>query len=619
MTACFPQIRCIVKKCKTFNPLTEKFCRRCNTPVVKRYLRIGGKLSRDYSVGDILADRFFLLDNNIVLDTRPDLLPTPADEISPIMASYLRLFSHRLHLPQVYGCIEGEKDAFLLEYDGIPLDDKGKPLYPRLFPLLQDELEKASPLRQVNWLWQMLHLVKPLAKQRVLSSLMTAHNLGTCGGILKIIELLSDGDSSPTIKDLGRLWATFLPKFHPSIRDIIEKIVACIEQYLLTDFDKVLEILDQVAFILGKNCYNRRFEIITATDAGKKRKHNEDSCYPPANQIKQTKEGIDTLVIVCDGLGGQKSGEVASNMAIKIVQEELKKSYEKTIKKNLNGNSWLPLIDAAKIHKAITIANDHITALNDQQKRQDRERMGTTIVMAMACGHEVYLASVGDSRVYWITKDACHQLTVDDDLATKEVRMGCGFYRPIAANPRTGALLQALGMDSSRRLTVHIRRFICDEESVFLLCSDGLSDYERVEQYWHSHILPIITEGADLKTTADKLIEIGLGKNGHDNITVALLHAKLEEKTPQEGEKVLSWQHLTEIIPSLVSPQPPSHSPKQQPNSLTPLFRKEIGLLVAIAAVLLAFSLWWYHKSNNNKSSFWHYTPLLAINKGPMT
>ncbi|HIK38060.1 MAG: protein phosphatase 2C domain-containing protein [Geminocystis sp.] len=610
MTDSFPQIRCIVKKCKAFNPLTEKFCRRCHTPVVKRYLRVGGRLSHNYSVGDLLANRFFLLENNIVLDTRPDLLPTAADEISPIMVSYLRLFSHRLHLPQIYGCIEGEKEAFLLEYDGIPLDDEGKPMHPNLFPLLQDELEKASPLRQVNWLWQMLHLVRPLFKQKVLSSLLAPDNLGTCGSILKIIELRFDGDSPPTIRDFGKLWATFLDKFHPSIRDIIGKIVACIEQSLITDYDQVLEVLDQVAFILGNNYYNRSFKIITATDAGKKRKHNEDSCYPPTNELKNTKSGIDTLVIVCDGLGGQKSGEIASNMAIKIVQEQLKKSYEKTLKETLNSKGWLPLIDAAKIHKAITIANDQITALNDQQKRKERERMGTTIVMAMACAHEIHLASVGDSRVYWITKDACHQLTVDDDLATKEVRMGCGFYRPIAANPRTGALLQALGMDSSRKLTIHIRRFICDEESVFLLCSDGLSDYERVEQYWHSHILPIITEGADLKTTANKLIEIGLGKNGHDNITVALLHAKLEEKTPEAPEAQLSWQHLTEIIPSLASPQP---SNTGKPQNLLSLGKREMTMVIAVAAVLLATFLWWHQKSNNNKSSLWHYKSPVTI------
>lgn len=77
--------------------------------------------------------------------------------------------------------------------------------------------------------------------------------------------------------------------------------------------------------------------------------------------------------------------------------------------------------------------------------------MGTTVVTSMAIAHEIYFANVGDSRIYWITKDGCHQVTVDDDLATKEVRMGSGLYRLVSANPRTGALLQALGMESSKK------------------------------------------------------------------------------------------------------------------------------------------------------------------------
>lgn len=67
----------------------------------------------------------------------------------------------------------------------------------------------------------------------------------------------------------------------------------------------------------------------------KKRGNNEDSCYPNVNEFKETKGGIDTLIMVCDGLGGQKSGEVASNLAINIIKEELNNSYQKNSKRNL--------------------------------------------------------------------------------------------------------------------------------------------------------------------------------------------------------------------------------------------------------------------------------------------
>lgn len=89
----------------------------------------------------------------------------------------------------------------------------------------------------------------------------------------------------------------------------------------------------------------------------------------------------------------------------------------------------------------------------------------------------------------------------------------------------------------------------------FLLCSDGLSDYDRVEQYWQSEILPILTEDINLKTACEKLLHIGLKKNGHDNITVALLQCQIELKQPDKKEGELSWQYLGEIIPDLPQPK----------------------------------------------------------------
>ncbi|BAQ60568.1 serine/threonine protein phosphatase [Geminocystis sp. NIES-3708] len=565
-------------------------------------------LTKDYPIGELVENRFFVCQRNIVIDTKPSIAPILPEHIADEVIPYLKLFSHRLHIPQVYGYIDQEFSAWLLEYESIPLDEKGDLLYPSLFPDIELSFSNASPLRQVNWLWQMVQLWKPLAKRKVLSSLFLPNNIRVGGGIIKLIELKIDEDSSPSLVDLGNLWFDWLPKLNPLIQDIFEKIILSLQQSLFDNTDQILVILDQILYILGNSYYQRKYQIITASDPGKKRNNNEDCCYPKVNKLKSTRSSLETLAIVCDGLGGQDDGEIASNMAIEIIQKELEDSYKKTLKETLQNKYWTPLIDAEKIYNAIYKANDKITNINNTKKRKDKERMGTTTVITMAIAHEIYLAHVGDSRIYWITKDSCHQVTVDDDLATREVRLGHGFYREVIRNPQTGALLQALGMESSRRLKVHIRRFILDEDSIFLLCSDGLSDYDRVEQYWKSEILPIIKQEINIEEAAKKIMDIGINKNGHDNITIALLHCQLEEKKPDDHDGKLSWQYLQEIVSNLPQPKGEIKLNKTQNitnnNSINFLLNqpKIILLIVSLILILLGILLWHQNKSAQNKS-----------------
>jgi hypothetical protein len=85
-------------------------------------------------------------------------------------------------------------------------------------------------------------------------------------------------------------------------------------------------------------------------------------------------------------------------------------------------------------------------------------------------------------------------------------------------------LVQALGINASSLLHPMIQRFPLDEDSVFLLCSDGLSDNNLVDQYWHLELLPILTGEVDLATANQRLIDLANQKNGHDNVTVVLVH-----------------------------------------------------------------------------------------------
>ena len=117
-------------------------------------------------------------------------------------------------------------------------------------------------------------------------------------------------------------------------------------------------------------------------------------------------------------------------------------------------------------------------------------------------------------------------MTLDDDVASREVRLGYSFYRQALHQPSSGSLVQALGMSASSMLYPTVQRLIPDEDCIFLLCSDGLSDNERVEEAWEVDILPLLERSGpiDLATLAQRLVELGNKRNGYDNVTVGLIH-----------------------------------------------------------------------------------------------
>ena len=229
-----------------------------------------------------------------------------------------------------------------------------------------------------------------------------------------------------------------------------------------------------------------------------------------------------SLAIVCDGVGGHQGGEVASSLAIDTIHRRIENVLDKP-------ENRYPDSITIQIENSTCVANDQISLRNDSENRQERERMGTTMVMSLIYGHEAYIAHIGDSRLYRITRTGCHQMTLDDDLATREVRLSGVLYREALGMNSSGSLFQALGMNSSTALHPNIRRTIVDEECIFLLCSDGVSDRDRVEQYWQTEILPVLEGKVDLATACQRTINMANTQNGHDNATVALVHCQVKQ------------------------------------------------------------------------------------------
>ncbi|MEA5511096.1 PP2C family serine/threonine-protein phosphatase [Crocosphaera sp. UHCC 0190] len=651
MTETVATTQCSKPECQAANSLDNKFCEQCGTPLLKRYLWPLGNWIESYQVGQLIDERYLLKAEKIVLDTKPGIPPTFNEDIPDKLRNYLRLFPYRLHLPQIYSyySLISEPETVeetpppvteetpppvteetpppvteetspkkakkkksrkpprillqefdpaavcLLEYGTIPLDEAGEPCYPTLLPQLTEVWAdyQDNPLRQLNWLWQMAKLWQPLEGQRMVSSLLNPFLVRVNGGNIQLLELHKDEHNYHSIKELGQFWLSLVDDASPLIVDYLKTLCEYLQRGKIPHPEYLLHYFDNALTYCGQ-WYELQYQIFTQTDAGPTRHHNEDACYPQSGEFNQPSPEFPNFTLVCDGVGGQDGGEIASQLAIDTLVQEIPKLP-------VFRESWNSQHCLQQLGEVIALTNNLISKRNDAEHRQDRQRMGTTLVLTLARGPEIYLAHVGDSRIYQITTTGCHQVTIDDDLASREVRLGYLFYRDAIKYPNSGALVQALGMSNSTNLHPNVERLIIDEDCIFLLCSDGLSDYDRIDQYWDSEIAPILKEKKDLSTVGKQLIELANEKNGHDNVTIGLVYCQVKltnlNPTPLMMAAIeTSLASLTEGEPTedslddtsqdLIPTEPlsPSAVAQPQPQKISPLLLSAFGLLILIIA-----------------------------------
>ncbi|MCT7949085.1 protein phosphatase 2C domain-containing protein [Ancylothrix sp. C2] len=554
-------IYCPNPACETANSETQKFCQKCGNPLPKRYLWAIGSPINHIKPAELIADRYLFKTEQILLDTKPGLLPNISENIPQEITPYLRLFPYRLHIPQLYGQLPTRENTknpiWLLEQ--APIDNKKINIiasetqqptghkHPKtiLHPPLSRAWKHGSPMRQLNWLWQIAQLWEPLNKEGAASSLFNPHLLRAEGQLVRLLQLQLQPTTSP-LSQLGELWLQWVSESQPQIAPFLEKLSHSLIQAEIQTSSHLVNILDR-ALQRAAISQERSYQLATRTDTGPTRRRNEDACYP--NPGHDQKSPTDPLVIVCDGIGGHEGGNVASRCAIDTIRHRLA-----SLKSNLASLSAPSLI--GELERATCIANDEISDRNNDEQRLGRQRMGTTLVMALAKNHEVYITHVGDSRAYWISPTGCYQVTLDDDMATREVRLGYAFYRDAVEQPAAGSLVQALGMASSGLLHPSVSRFIIDENAIFLLCSDGLSDNDRVDQCWESELAPVLKGNTDLATAASRLIEVANKENGHDNVTVGLLYCRVKDN-PNAG--VFSNLLLSDLETAVQNPENLSH------------------------------------------------------------
>ncbi len=231
------------------------------------------------------------------------------------------------------------------------------------------------------------------------------------------------------------------------------------------------------------------------TDVGVKRKTNQDYVY-----INNTKVGcLPNLFIVADGMGGHKAGDIASRLAVESLIEFVENSNEKEPFKLFG--------------KGIEIANEKI--LEEARNDLELQGMGTTLVVATLIEKKLYVANIGDSRLYLI-RDELMQITKDHSYVEEMLKRGQIDESEARTHEKKNVITRAVGADvcmSADYFEVDIK-----EGDKFLMCSDGLTNMLLDEE-----IFEIISSNKDVKMSVDMLIEEANKKGGKDNIAIVLV------------------------------------------------------------------------------------------------
>lgn len=235
------------------------------------------------------------------------------------------------------------------------------------------------------------------------------------------------------------------------------------------------------------------------TDPGCVRKQNQD-----AYQIEQLDRST-LLCVVCDGMGGAKSGNIASTLAADVFVEEVRRSWKSGMEQEK--------VDQM-LSNAVKLAN--FTVFDQAQQFEEFDGMGTTLVAALIRGKKATVINVGDSRAYGIDRGGIRQITKDHSLVQMMVDRGDLTPEVAKTYPGKNFITRAIGTET----TVQSDIFHLDvtRGDYILLCSDGLSNLMDDQE-----ILFEVVHGVNKQHCCKRLLSIAKNRGAPDNVTSVLV------------------------------------------------------------------------------------------------
>lgn len=243
------------------------------------------------------------------------------------------------------------------------------------------------------------------------------------------------------------------------------------------------------------------------TDKGRVRRQNED------NILMSNFENSDViLLVVADGVGGHHGGAEASKLAVDTIYQSVKKSVLQAHSGGGYGSEWLEL----SLQTAIFDANTEI--LKQQDIQPELDEMATTVVALLIHSNDLVVGHLGDSRCYGFMQKKLIQLTEDHTVLQQMLNEGRITQYDFDTMPMHHVISRAIGLNDSPEIQIQTIRF--DLHSIYLLCSDGLTDCISDVQ-----IKNILNKSSELTDAVDALITCANDNGGTDNISVILVKA----------------------------------------------------------------------------------------------
>ena len=234
----------------------------------------------------------------------------------------------------------------------------------------------------------------------------------------------------------------------------------------------------------------------------------DPGCVRSSNQDAYVVEQLDKntlLCVVCDGMGGAKSGDVASALASEVFSQEIKRAW----KSDMN-----PEETDQVLKSAVKLAN--FTVYDQSRQFEEFSGMGTTLVAALLKGKNATFANVGDSRAYLIDEEGITQITVDHSLVQLMINRGELSPEQARSFPGKNYITRAVGTESTTECDIFHRRL--ERGTYLLLCSDGLSNLLDDQE-----LLFEVIHGQDKQQCCQFLVDIAKRRGAPDNVTCILV------------------------------------------------------------------------------------------------
>lgn len=236
----------------------------------------------------------------------------------------------------------------------------------------------------------------------------------------------------------------------------------------------------------------------------------DPGCIRPQNQDTYQIEQLDSnslIAVVCDGMGGAKSGNIASSLAADVFVQEVHRSWKGGMdQKRIDQMLW----------NAVKLAN--FTVYDQAQQFEEFNGMGTTLVAALIHGRKVTIAHVGDSRAYGINSDGIRQLTKDHSLVQLMLERGELTPDQVRNYPGKNLITRAIGTEST--VDCDLTHWEMVRGDSLLLCSDGLSNLMDEQE-----ILFEVVHGVNKQYCCQRLLDIAKKRGAPDNVTSVLVLA----------------------------------------------------------------------------------------------